>query len=324
MTKAIKTLFIYGLIVFMGACNNADISLNTTNITSSKETNEIVTTDLEITTDLPNTTEATTSEQTSEETTEIPTTTETTTSVPTTTEVPTTEQPTTIPTTTEATTIEWVTIYFENVSGATTVNTLSSIPGNSFTMPDDPIRPGYVFGGWFVDESLTIPFNITVYPDNDMTVYAKWTEETNPADEIMAALESNYEFICDNNVCTLEEYSWLIYTFNFNDFTFKKELIDDDASDNQTKHEVVIIDEDWDVSYSFSIQYLSNTASMTVSGDASTGTYNSDSFPSNPTSYLTESNVYNDALDFISEAVIFLDFIVDILEIDYNDLKEQK
>jgi hypothetical protein len=121
-------------------------------------------------------------------------------------------------------------------------------------------------------------------------------------------------------VCTLQENSWTTYTFNFNNLTFKVELIDDDNSDYQTKNELVIIDEDWNVDYSFSIQYLSNSASMTVSGDGSTDTYSVDRFSSNPSTYLTESNVYDDAVDFITDAVMFLEFIVADLEIDYNEL----
>ncbi len=38
-----------------------------------------------------------------------------------------------------------------------------------------PTLEGYVFEGWFMDEALTIPFNLTTMPANDVMLYAKFT-----------------------------------------------------------------------------------------------------------------------------------------------------
>ena len=41
----------------------------------------------------------------------------------------------------------------------------------------NPILDGYVFEGWYMDEALTIPFNISYMPANDVILYAKFTLE---------------------------------------------------------------------------------------------------------------------------------------------------
>ena len=61
-------------------------------------------------------------------------------------------------------------------------NEMDSIMGKydtslSFAVPE---KAGYTFGGWFADISLTQPF--TAMPDEDITLYAYWTEETKPSD----------------------------------------------------------------------------------------------------------------------------------------------
>ncbi len=223
------------------------------------------------------------------------------------------------------TTTEWVTIYFENVSYATfTYDTLSSMPGNAFTFPDDPIWPGYIFEGWFEDESFTIPFNISVYPDEDITVYAKWTEETTLIDEMIIILEDDFNFTCIDNTCTLEESSYMTYTFDLNNITFTKELLDDDTSgDSQTKTETLVINDEWDVEYNISITYLSTqNASMRVTGNAISGSYTVRSFSSN---YLSQSDLYDDALQFIdgpygAGGVGFLEYILQVADMTLSDL----
>jgi uncharacterized repeat protein (TIGR02543 family) len=39
----------------------------------------------------------------------------------------------------------------------------------------DPVLEGYVFEGWYMDEELTVPFNLTNMPGNDLLLYAKFT-----------------------------------------------------------------------------------------------------------------------------------------------------
>lgn len=346
--------------------------------TTTQDTNEVPTT-----TEVPTTALVTTEVPT---TTEIPTTTQDTTEAPTATEVPTTTE---APTTTEPTTIKYVTIYFESSIGSSGILSSSGIAGNPFEMPDDPTKNFYVFDGWFLDESYETPFSITEYPDEDITVYAKWIrmtqisfdeltvllygvpgdritmpnnptkngfifdgwyldqayttpfiqtdfpesdillyskwiEEVTIIDEMVQILEDNFNFVCSNNVCVLEESSYMTYTFNLNNVTFTKELLDDDTSgDEQTKTETVVINDSWYVEYNISIRYLSsNTATMRVTGNGLTGSYTKRSFSSN---YLSESEMYDDAIQFIdgpygAGAVGFLKYILEFAEITMADL----
>ena len=39
----------------------------------------------------------------------------------------------------------------------------------------NPVRPGYDFEGWFNEELLINPFTLTVMPEEDITIYAKWS-----------------------------------------------------------------------------------------------------------------------------------------------------
>ena len=42
--------------------------------------------------------------------------------------------------------------------------------------PTDPVKEGYTFKGWYLDEQLTQLFDFTNLPDHDITLYAKWEE----------------------------------------------------------------------------------------------------------------------------------------------------
>lgn len=65
---------------------------------------------------------------------------------------------------------ETITISFETNGGlevpAVTINV-----GDDFEAPT-PVRAGYVFKGWFVDESLSMPFDGA--PTHNITLFAKW------------------------------------------------------------------------------------------------------------------------------------------------------
>jgi len=48
--------------------------------------------------------------------------------------------------------------------------------GNTATRPEDPIRSGYVFLGWYSNSGLTIPYNFSTPVTSNITLYAKWNE----------------------------------------------------------------------------------------------------------------------------------------------------
>ena len=68
------------------------------------------------------------------------------------------------------------TVSFETGEGST-VDPVTVNEGETLTPPVQPVREGYVFGGWYADEALTTPYDIAhAEITGDLTLYAKWTE----------------------------------------------------------------------------------------------------------------------------------------------------
>ena len=72
-----------------------------------------------------------------------------------------------------------VTLTFE-ANGGTAVAPLVEGAGVPIQAPSDPVREGYVFGGWFADADLTAAYAFVEMPAADTTVYAKWTAVVYP------------------------------------------------------------------------------------------------------------------------------------------------
>ena len=68
------------------------------------------------------------------------------------------------------------TITFESNEGSV-IGDITEILGSSIDKPTDPIRSGYIFNGWYVDEALSEPVIWPISIKNDLTLYAKWIEE---------------------------------------------------------------------------------------------------------------------------------------------------
>jgi len=66
-----------------------------------------------------------------------------------------------------------------NLNGFTTtlINNYHSVNyGDTITATlPNPTLQGYVFAGWFMDEALTIPYNLTTMPAEDVMLYASFT-----------------------------------------------------------------------------------------------------------------------------------------------------
>ena len=63
---------------------------------------------------------------------------------------------------------------------APTAQTVES--GKTATKPADPTESGWTFGGWYQDATCSIAFDFATPITADLTLYAKWTEETAPED----------------------------------------------------------------------------------------------------------------------------------------------
>ena len=64
-----------------------------------------------------------------------------------------------------------------NTNGGTEIEPLSGSAGSNLSSFPTPQKEGFSFAGWYNDEALTTPFTSTVFPENDITLYAKWKRE---------------------------------------------------------------------------------------------------------------------------------------------------
>jgi uncharacterized repeat protein (TIGR02543 family) len=69
-----------------------------------------------------------------------------------------------------------VNVTFESSSG-TVIYPQNVKYGALASAPPTPIRTGYIFSGWFVDEECETPFDFSTPATRDMTLYAKWAME---------------------------------------------------------------------------------------------------------------------------------------------------
>ncbi|MEA5002037.1 MAG: InlB B-repeat-containing protein [Christensenella sp.] len=86
------------------------------------------------------------------------------------------------------------TVQFDS-RGGSAVNAVTGIEeGSTITSPPQPTREGYVFTGWFVDETVTQKWNFAVDEVNsDLTLYAGWTTVGNGNNENSGSNENNGE-----------------------------------------------------------------------------------------------------------------------------------
>lgn len=60
-------------------------------------------------------------------------------------------------------------------NGGSVVDAIISKYGKEITKPENPVKQGYTFAGWYTDETFTKEYTIpSVMPNEDRIVYAKW------------------------------------------------------------------------------------------------------------------------------------------------------
>lgn len=69
--------------------------------------------------------------------------------------------------------INTYTVSFESNQG-TLVASITTDYNTAITQPTDPTKVGHTFGGWYTDETLTIPYVFTTPVTQAVTLYAKW------------------------------------------------------------------------------------------------------------------------------------------------------
>lgn len=70
------------------------------------------------------------------------------------------------------------TVTFDSNGGSSVESQTVNI-GDKVTKPDDPVKTGYIFDGWYSDQELSRPWNFAIdCVAGNMTLYAKWTPTT--------------------------------------------------------------------------------------------------------------------------------------------------
>ena len=73
--------------------------------------------------------------------------------------------------------LEYKTVSF-NTNGGSSVPDQNLIKGWKITRPDDPVKDGAVFEGWYLDNfSFEVEWDFDIVPDRDITLYAKWSDD---------------------------------------------------------------------------------------------------------------------------------------------------
>ena len=75
------------------------------------------------------------------------------------------------------------TITVTYADGEETLSTQTILSGSTAVRPSDPVKDGFDFVGWYADEALETPYDFTQVLTEDTTIYAKWTESTEPEPE---------------------------------------------------------------------------------------------------------------------------------------------
>ncbi len=58
------------------------------------------------------------------------------------------------------------------------VLTVSAVPGELLTPPDEPVRDGYAFTGWYRNAAGSLPYDFSQpVPEHDLTIYAGYTQK---------------------------------------------------------------------------------------------------------------------------------------------------
>ncbi len=80
-------------------------------------------------------------------------------------------------------------------------------PGESVVLPEEPTLGGHKFVGWYTDMSLQTPYTATTFPDETITVYAKWklVDATYTYDGFQTtSMSERYNYITEGGNAMLE------------------------------------------------------------------------------------------------------------------------
>ena len=71
----------------------------------------------------------------------------------------------------------YVTVTFDDMVDGTANKEVKVLKGSKVAKPEDPVREGYAFVGWYADEALSEAYDFGSPVNEDTVLYAKWTED---------------------------------------------------------------------------------------------------------------------------------------------------
>lgn len=81
-----------------------------------------------------------------------------------------------------------------NTNGGSDISSVTVVNGRTADKPADPVRPGYLFVGWYKDAEFKTPFSFdTESVSADTTVYARWSEVGSGSFEYNVSFDLNYD-----------------------------------------------------------------------------------------------------------------------------------
>ncbi len=98
-----------------------------------------------------------------------------------------------------------------NTNGGSEVKAVKVSRGDKVTAPA-VTKEGYVFDGWYADSAFTVPFDFDKAITKDITIYAKWTEETKPVDPTPDVPKAPEDF---DKFTDLGGYEWAETAINY-------------------------------------------------------------------------------------------------------------
>ncbi len=206
-------------------------------------------------------------------------------------------------------------IFFDSVGGSA-VDPYQKRPGQGIGAPEEPTKPGYDFIGWYEDEAYTRRYYFMSMGNETITLYAKWQKVELADDDIYQSIENtlvSWGFICDNHICIYEVATGFDYIFDFNnnEFSYVKQIIEENELGYRYYDSVIVVDENWNISYSYVVEedfgYAFHTT-LLMSGNYLTGEYTVDLYDSN---IQTQEAREAAAMTSIEH---FIDFIESVLE----------
>ena len=92
-----------------------------------------------------------------------------------------------------------------NSNGGSEVPPQSVESGSTASWPQDPVREGFSFKGWYSDEALTIAYAFTEPVTEDITLYAKWEGSTAAAHNVTVTEAQNGTVSVDKTIAATGE-----------------------------------------------------------------------------------------------------------------------